>query len=81
MKAKLKRLLSCLLTAALLLQMAPFEALAADSSSTVSSPAVREDVMRARNPRRLLMRPTTMTTSHRRIPIFDGESDGGTGRV
>ena len=43
MKAKLKRLLSCLLTAALLLQMAPFEALAADSSSTVSSPAVRED--------------------------------------
>ena len=43
MKAKLKRLLSCLLTAALLLQMAPFEVLAADSSPTVSSPAVRED--------------------------------------
>ena len=43
MKAKLKRLLSCLLTAALLLQMAPFEVLAADSRPTVSSPAVRED--------------------------------------
>ena len=40
MKAKLKRLLSCLLTAALLLQMAPFEVLAADSSPTASSSPV-----------------------------------------
>ena len=40
MKAKLKRFLSSLLVAALLLQMAPFEALATDSAATADPPVV-----------------------------------------
>ena len=43
MKAKLKRFLSSLLVAALLLQMAPFEALATDSVTAAEPPAVSSE--------------------------------------
>ena len=43
MKAKLKQLISSLLVAALLLQMAPFEALAADSAATADPPVVSSE--------------------------------------
>ena len=43
MKAKLKRFLSSLLVAALLLQMAPFEALATDSAATADQPVVSSE--------------------------------------
>ena len=43
MKAKLKQLISSLLVAALLLQMAPFEALAADSAATADPPVVNSE--------------------------------------
>lgn len=43
MKAKLKRFLSSLLVVALLLQMAPFEALATDSAATADPPVVSSE--------------------------------------